>query len=323
MAHNPPSIKTQVSEEDFIALFERLGAAGVARELSVGIRNVYARRAAIEKRRRIKIASPTARHLLPTNWVEQEDQIIALDNVRDEVWIVGSDAHYFPHILPTAHRGLLAVARALKPQCICLNGDIIDLAKVSRHAARGWEKRLDVNDEVECIKTRLGEIDEAAPGAKKRRTMGNHDRRYETRLANAAPEYKDIRGTRLRDHIPEWEVATAYFINGHTYIVHRWHSGIHATHNNVVKGGVNFVTGDLHSLKVTPWTSMRGTHYGVDTGTLADTDGPQFLYTEGKPKNWRSGFVVLTFRDGLLLPPEPAEVIGEGELWFRGKVWEV
>jgi hypothetical protein len=328
MAEIPKSTKAVADDDTFIELFERYGAAETARRLGVGERNVYARRTRIEGRRGIKLLTPNVvkcrapRNTLPENWVEQEDQIMRLD-VADGVWMVGSDAHYFPGINTTGHRGFVAVARAIKPDGVCLNGDIIDLAAISRHAARGWEKRLTVNDEVECVKERLGEIDDAAPGAERVRTMGNHCRRYETRLASAAPEYKDIRGTRLRDHLPRWKVCTALWLGDHTYLVHRWHSGVHATHNNVVKGGVNFVTGDLHSLKATPWTSMRGTHYGIDTGTMADPDGPQFLYGEGKPKNWRSGFAVLTFRDGKLMPPELAEVIGEGLLWFRGKVWEV
>lgn len=49
---------------------------------------------------------------------------------------------------------------------------------------------------------------------------------------------------------------------------------------------------------------INGRRYGVDTGTLADPDGPQFVdYLEASPTNWASGFAVLTFHGGKLLPP--------------------
>jgi hypothetical protein len=56
----------------------------------------------------------------------------------------------------------------------------------------------------------------------------------------------------------------------------------------------------------------------VDTGTLAEPYGPQFGYTEANPVNWCSGFAVLTYKDGKLLPPELCEVI-EGKAYFRGE----
>jgi hypothetical protein len=42
----------------------------------------------------------------------------------------------------------------------------------------------------------------------------------------------------------------------------------------------------------------------------------QFAYLEHNPVPWASGFAVLTFRNGVLLPPELVEVI-DGEAFFR------
>jgi hypothetical protein len=81
------------------------------------------------------------------------------------------------------------------------------------------------------------------------------------------------------------------------------------------------VTGHLHSLKVTPWSDYTGDRYGVDSGTLAETDGPQFInYVEASPVNWRSGFVVLTFKDGRLLWPEVVKKWDDNSVQFRGEV---
>ena len=84
------------------------------------------------------------------------------------------------------------------------------------------------------------------------------------------------------------------------------------------------MTGHLHSLKVTPLSDYNGTRFGVDTGTLADPYGPQFTdYTEDNPTDWRSGFVVLTFRDSRLLWPEVVHVVAEGLAEFRGELLSV
>lgn len=84
------------------------------------------------------------------------------------------------------------------------------------------------------------------------------------------------------------------------------------------------VTGHLHQLKVTPYTDYNGRRYGVDTGTLADLFGPQFVdYTEANPVNWHSGFAVLTFKNGQLLQPELVQKWDEGTIEFRGQLIEV
>jgi hypothetical protein len=148
--------------------------------------------------------------------------------------------------------------------------------------------------------------------------------RYESRLAAIAPEYARVHGVHLKDHFPDWTPCWSVWINNDVVIKHRFKSGIHATHNNALWSGKTIVTGHLHSLRVTPLSDYTGTRYGVDCGTLADPYGPQFVhYTEDNPVNWRSGFVVLTFYRGRLLWPEVVHVIDEGQVTFRGRVYEV
>jgi hypothetical protein len=106
-------------------------------------------------------------------------------------------------------------------------------------------------------------------------------------------------------------------------IKHRYKGGVHATHNNTVNAGVSVVTGHLHSLKVTPFSDYNGCRYGVDTGTLAETDGPQFTYAEINPSNHRSGFAVLNFFNGQLLWPELVHRFSEDHIEFRGEVIDV
>ena len=127
----------------------------------------------------------------------------------------------------------------------------------------------------------------------------------------------------MSDHIPDWEFCWACWPTQNVIVKHRFKGGIHATHNNTVNAGVSIVTGHLHSLKVTPFSDYNGNRYGVDTGTLAEPDGPQFTYGELNPTNHRSGFAVLTFFNGQLLWPELVHKFDEGLVEFRGEVIDV
>lgn len=76
---------------------------------------------------------------------------------------------------------------------------------------------------------------------------------------------------------------------------------------------------------MTPFSDYNGTRWGIECGTLARVDAPQFNYAERNPVNWMSGFIVLTFHSGRLLPPEPVYVLDErrGHITFRGQLIKV
>lgn len=248
-------------------------------------------------------------------------------DLKNGTVLVGSDAHYFPGPPSTAHRAFVHFVREHQPDIIVKNGDVLDMAKISRHPPLGWTKLPDIKDEIEAAQERLGEIEEAAaPHTKKYWPCGNHDSRYEVKLATVAPELVGIKGTSLRDHFPTWEPCWSLFINDNPrglVVKHRFKNGIHATWNNAIHAGRSICTGHLHSQRITPHTSYSGTIWGIDAGCLADPWGPQFAYLEDNPRNWISGFALFTFRDGELMPPELVTVIKPGAVSFRGQLHEV
>jgi hypothetical protein len=118
-----------------------------------------------------------------------------------------------------------------------------------------------------------------------------------------------------------WKPCWSTWINDDVVVKHRFKGGMHAPQNNTLWSGRTMVTGHLHSAKVQPITDYNGTRYGVDTGCLAETFGEQFRdYTEDNPRNWRSGFCVLTFKGGKLLQPELVLAWDERHVEFRGEV---
>jgi Calcineurin-like phosphoesterase len=248
--------------------------------------------------------------------------VVSFD-IEDSCVIIGSDAHYWPGEPSTAHKAFVRLISDLQPQVVIYNGDVFDGATCSRHTAIGWEHRPEVAEELDACQRRLLEVEAVAGKAELVWTMGNHDMRFETHLAQLVPEYKNVSGIHLKDHFPHWTPAWRVDFGNLLVVQHRWRSGHGAGRNNALLSGRSFVTGHDHVLQVTPWTDLNGTRYGVQSGTLAVPYGPQFInYTEASPVNWRSGFVVLTFRGGRLLEPELVSVINERKqlTQFRGEI---
>ena len=314
----------RVTDEEFIEVWNQYNSASqVSKALGLTIRHTHSRRRDIESKHSIVLAandarSPTFNITIPQNGVRVN---VEMD---DGVIMVASDCHYYPGIISTAHKAFVKLIPMLSPRMLIMNGDVFDGAAISRHDPIGWQKLPSVKQELDACQERLSEIEAVAKNAKLHWSWGNHDLRMNTRLAaQVGTAFEGVQGFNLTDHFPRWKFSTSIMVNENCMIKHRWHNGIHAVYNNALKSGCSFVSGHLHSLKVTPWTDYNGSRYGVDTGTMANIDDPAFEYAEDSPKNWRSGFAVLTFWQGKLMPPELCEVISEGLVYFRGQLIEV
>ncbi len=296
-------------------MIETFGVTGTAKRLNINPRRVFDRRRRIEKERGVSINPP------PPPEKPQYPWRIEL-KIPNGIVLVASDAHYWPGPASLMHRALVFFCKEFKPKAIIENGDVIDAPTISRHAPIGWEGRPDLCDEIETAKERLHEIEKAAGRAERIWNLGNHDARFETRLATVAPEYAMIHGVHLQDHFPLWRPAWSCWINDEVVVKHRFKGGIHAPHNNVMWAGKAIITGHLHSAKVVPFTDYSGTRYGVDTGCIAEPDHKAFVdYTEDNPKNWRSAFGVLTFKDNKLMYPELVTKWDDTRVQFRGEVF--
>jgi hypothetical protein len=321
------SKKPKIDDTEFTKIFEEHGPEHLAQILQQHPRHIYRRRRSIEKAYGKTITTPnqlqTRKTFLPPTDISAR---IPLE-IKNGVVLVGSDAHYWPNRVSTAHLAFVKFCKDLKPNVVIMNGDVFDGASVSRHSPIGWEDRPTLIEEIDACKERLEEIRTAAPKKSiKIWTLGNHDARFETRLATVAPQYALVEGVHLKDHFPWWETAWSVWVNDDVVIKHRYKGGIHATHNNTVNSGRSIITGHLHSLKITPFTDYNGTRFGVDTGTLAQPGGPQFIdYLEDNPTNWRSGFIVLTFKDSRMLWPEIVSVFDPDKdlVEFRGEIISV
>ncbi len=309
------------SEEEFVHLLETKGLSETSRILGVNKRNVDRRRAYLEKKLRRQIVSGGKPSLTRVGVAHPGRINTELEN---GICLVGGDCHYWPGPLSLMHRAFVSFCKKLKPKIVILNGDVVDLGAISRHPPIGWEKLPEVQEEIEAAQERLGEIEKATYRAQKIWTLGNHDARFETRLATVAPEFAKVHGVHLRDHFPLWSPCWSVFINDNTVIKHRFKGGLHAPHNNTLWAGRSVITGHLHSQRISPLSDYNGTRYGVDMGCIADPAHKAFVdYTEDNPKNWRDGFCVLTYHGGELLPPELVSRWDDEHIVFRGEIIHV
>lgn len=311
-----------VSDAEFIRLAsESLSVVELSQKLGISERNTHARGKRLQAKFNRRVL-PNA--YLRTSKVEHATGIYQLE-VQDGTVLVGSDAHIWPGEWTTMQRAFIAFARKLHPVAVVANGDFFDGAKVSRWPSIGWEHRPEVAEEIEAVQDYLGSLQVAAGKAKRIWTLGNHDARFETRLAATSPEYRKLHGMHLKDYFPAWEPAWRVDINDDVVVRHRELGGEHADYRNVQTAGKTMVTGHDHRTGVTPWRNYAGLKWGVRCGFMADhpTD-PQFVnYLEARVTNWHPAFVVLTFRDGRLLWPELVTKHADGVVEFRGELVSV
>jgi hypothetical protein len=315
-----------VSRTEFLEIWDRYGSVEkVAEYLKIDKRAVHRRRRRIEASENVPLATvhPNTNRYAQLQPIKTSLNRVEL-GVLDQTIIVFSDSHFWPGEYTTAYKGLLWAIKELKPHAVISNGDAFDGASISRHDPLGWSKTPSVIEELKAVQTHLGEIEETAKAARHNCkllfTWGNHDTRFANKLAVQAPQYREVHGFKLEDHLPAWEFAWSVWPTPDCVIKHRYKSGVHASHNNTVNAGISIVTGHLHSLKVTPFADYTGNRYGVDTGTLAEPYGRQFEYGEDNPLNHRSGFCVLTFKGGKLLWPELVHKWSDTQVEFRGQV---
>lgn len=316
--------KPRCSKDEFAEVWQRHGGrvADIAREIGVAERNVYARRIRLEREGYALPGNPNC-HNPSGGYRSAYKRQIDLE-IADGTLVAFGDMHSYPvreRVGDTPAMGaLLALLPRLKPTHLIDMGDAFNGGAIGRHPPLGWEKKTSVEEELVAVQHDKRRIVGAAPDAEKAWVVGNHDERYDRRLAQVASDFEGVAGFRLEDHFSDWPLAWSIVVNGDTKFIHRWHGGVHARWNNVLKGGGgHIVTADTHRLGVTAYTGQFGTLYGIECGTLADPRSSDFEYTRGVEPNWQPGFVVLRWRGGVLQPPELCHVDEAGVAWFRGE----
>lgn len=315
------------SEAEFIALYRKLQSTdAVAKSLGISANATGARRRNIEKKHGIVL--PVKDHRPAYNTVERDHPAICKLSLTDGQILIGSDAHIWPGERTTMQRAFIAFAKMLKPFAIVANGDFFDGASISRHPSIGWEHKPSVRQELEAVKDFMGDLVVASPASKRIWTLGNHDSRFESRIANHVPELAGVDGVHLKDHFVQWQPCWRVDVNedpDRLIIRHRELGGEHADFRNVQQAGTHIATGHDHRAGVAMWRNYTGLKYGMRSGFMCDSaTDPQFVhYLECKEPNWHPAFLVLTWADGRLLQPQVVLKHDDNRVDFGGKLYTV
>ena len=308
----------RLTDYEFIDLWHQLKSPTlISKKLGIDVRNIHQRRRNLENKYKIRLISNSSN----SQEYYVRDHMSRMDVDIDNATIfVASDAHYWPDQISVAHQAFVKLVKKHKPDIVVMNVDAFDGASISRYPKAGYAtfEMPTVKQELEAVSDRLGEIEKVAGNAKLVFTMGNHDQRFEAKLANQAPEFQGVAGFSLKEHFPRWLFCMSMMVNKNLMVKHRFANGLHATYNNAMKAGVSMTTGHLHRLQATIVSDYNGSRWGIDTGTLCETDGDQMAYGETNPSNHCSGFAVLTIVNGRLIQPEFCAVL-DGHAYFRGE----
>ena len=192
--------KTVYSDQEFIELWKtHESASAFAKAVGMDMRNIIRRKNNLEARYGEPLKSKNStRQTIKENSVRKE---LGIEN---GIVLVFSDAHFWPSIHTTAYKGLLWAIKEFQPKAVIANGDIFDGASISRYPRIGWDSTPSVIQELKACELAMGEIEEAAKKARHNVnlvwTLGNHDARFENRLAANAPQYEQVKGFSLKDH---------------------------------------------------------------------------------------------------------------------------
>lgn len=312
---------TRISAKEFVDAWATCGGspAAVARATGLSIRNVYARRASLEKLGGITLPTSEARGVdtpySPPAHFERRRRF----DVTDGIVIVFSDPHWLPDHSTVGQDALETLIGRLKPELIICGGDALNGDTISRFdPTRGHHKRFSLREELDCMVQHFAAIQRVSRKARFAMCLGNHDLRLSRYIAVHAQYALDLPYTRLEDWIPSWPLSWAIELNpntpGMTVVRHRNQPGM--LHLQAAKAGVHYCHGHLHKIGVHRQPTFAGVRYSCDVGSLADPASDAFDYNEGGPDHCQ-GFCVLTFKNGKLLPPEVCEVV-DGVAYFRG-----
>ncbi len=311
------------TDQEFIALWkEHQSGTAVAKALRIAARSVLERRRRIEAKFGIVLPVFDERRPQYNTIGHESNKAVIKYAISDGVVLVGSDAHIWSKPWTTMQRAFLHFASTIKPAAIIANGDFFDGARISRWPSIGWEQKPSVAQELEAVQDYLGELEKASPKSKRFWPCGNHDARFESKIAANLPEFASVKGVHLKDHFPFWTPCWRVDINDDVVVRHRELGGEHADYRNTQTGGKTIVTGHDHRATVTAYSDYTGIRWGVRCGYMCESpeDGQFVNYLEARQPNWCPAFVVLTFKDGRLLWPELVTKFDDAHINFRGSL---
>lgn len=268
--------------------------------------------------------------------------------------VIGSDFHsHFCN--PFALRVWNDIIKALQPDGIRINGDLVDFPSLSTHRNFPGHFPMTVQDEIDwAVREVIAPARKNARKADIRFIIGNHDVRLVTAMADKGPMFASLRSNsfaeqfqldryevglvcrsnflhlsanqRKRDIAQNWETLVSPEGQMLWTTVHGFLTGKDAPEKHMRRFMTNGTNGHLHDRqRVSAGSYATGVHDWFQTSCMAHPEAVAAGYIQGPVEfnAWTCGFLVVT------IYPENGHVSGEfvevgrDIATFRGQVWEV
>ena len=115
--------RSNISDQDFIAMFKEHGPYETSRRIGVTVRPVFDRRSRLERKYNISITGPSHGAVNLLFRPADHPQRICL-NIENGVVLIGSDAHCWPGEPSLAHKCFVKFCKDLTPTAVALGQTI-------------------------------------------------------------------------------------------------------------------------------------------------------------------------------------------------------
>lgn len=241
-----------------------------------------------------------------------------------EQYLVISDVHA-PDDDPHAMDVMFQIGRSLRLDGIIINGDLDDVASLSRYTPNAEQHLRWVDERVQAHKTRV-KIRQNFPNVPIMVIPGNHDIRPKTWIdAHAMPLQNLFTLEQLLgwdDPFLEFDVVhegRVLLAEDNLMVKHGIKIGPHAgasVKKEIDTHGMSVIMGHVHRRADIEVTKTAHTLRGIELGCLCNLR-PHYLPVE-ETANWQHGFAVVNVFDNGEFEPELVRIYN-GKALFRGK----
>lgn len=231
--------------------------------------------------------------------------------------LVISDIHV-PFHDAGALAGVRALARAVKPRQLILNGDILDCYAISDHQ-KTMERAPTLQQEIDEAKGVIAALVKAAKGARVTMLLGNHEQRTE-RLVAKNPGLHGLRALAWESLLDAKKLGIsqvipygkgAHYNVGSARVEHGTYTTIHASWKMLAERWQSGVSGHTHRAAARSRTVAGRVHTWIEQGCLCRLHAEWMT----NPVNWQHG-CSLIWDVGGVMRPELVQ-IHDGEVMYR------
>lgn len=203
-----------------------------------------------------------------------------------------------------AYQLCLKVFKDIQISELVILGDFADFYSVMSHQKDAEMARYQLEKEVEAVNTKLDELDDLFPKAKKIYIQGNHEYRLERYISSRCPElFNLIKCEELFKFDARWNWLWIPYGPHQLYSImggklHARHeplaSGVNHARGSIQKAGISHVYGHVHQRQECESVMLDGSRIrAYCPGWLGDQRKPSFQYVKNHHQ-WSLGFSVTT-----------------------------